>query len=380
MTIEVTFNNVHSYADSSRRSHSNVNPLLLPSPTTGMKTRPFRKLQQYQSGRSDVDNYHNMYRSLYRYQYQPQILSNGYAVVPMLSLHDAALLNYKDLRGQQQQQQQQFSNRNTTYFHHDSEHHFVPNRVTSSFPPSSHTFDQSNVSMMFSSLTPSQHVNFVHNIDLAMSDESSSSKYSTSSSQQGSTVSIRARPSMDTMKTSQHKRTAPIRRRVTKKCVRFAPTATVKTIPVVSDEDVFNSWYQIDNYLAFESNNRQVVTTVNIAMKRYCCFKDLSKVSMKIKNKNLLKILQDDPTKQLQYEILGLEQFLFGPKHMLERRQETIHHSMTVLDMYNVQRTTKRYNPDVLRHVSERFSSQKVDRAIQRAFTTTTTTRTATMA
>ena len=185
---------------------------------------------------------------------------------------------------------------------------------------------------------------------------------------------------MDTMKTSQHKRTAPIRRRVTKKCVRFAPTATVKTIPVVSDEDVFNSWYQIDNYLAFESNNRQVVTTVNIAMKRYCCFKDLSKVSMKIKNKNLLKILQDDPTKQLQYEILGLEQFLFGPKHMLERRQETIHHSMTVLDMYNVQRTTKRYNPDVLRHVSERFSSQKVDRAIQRAFTTTTTTRTATMA
>jgi hypothetical protein len=372
MTIAVTLNHVHSNAPSHRGSY-NSNTSSMNSPNT--KIRPYRKFQEYRSCSSKHDcssgdsahnnsnnsssNYHNHFLC------QPQILSNGYAVVPMLSLHDA-LLNFK----------QQHSN--TTRFPHNSEHHWM-----------SHQSSSDHRTMMFPSLTPSittvipsssssssRHETGAHSY--ITSDESSS--LSSNNSRSAINSADDARYQLQRLLQHQQQQHqyhdiesyVDVRPRLVPKLVRFAPTATMHTLPRVNDDDMYNSWYQADDYNAFERDNRQVVLYINNVLKECCMTKDLSKVSMKIKNKHLLKIIQNDPTNLLPYQILGLEQFIYGPKYMYERRQETMHHNMMVLEMYDVQRTTKHYNPSVLRRVSERFSIQKVERAIQRANASTT--------
>jgi hypothetical protein len=153
------------------------------------------------------------------------------------------------------------------------------------------------------------------------------------------------------------------------------------TLPEVNEEDIYQRWYQMEDYNAFEVDNRDIVTCINQKLKEYCRTKDLSKVPMNELRLTLLYILQNTSTNPLlSYQILGLEQFLYGPKYMYERRQETMHHNVMVLEMYDVQRATLHYHPHVLRKVSERFSIANVERAIQRAMpqpqqhTTTTTT------
>jgi hypothetical protein len=156
----------------------------------------------------------------------------------------------------------------------------------------------------------------------------------------------------------------------TKKSVRFAPTATVH-LRSVSDEDLQNSWYDAVSYLRFETENKEVVSFMNDTMKRLCMTTDLSKVSVKTMTNKLIDIFNNDTTDLMRYEILGLEQFLFGPRHMYERRQETVQHAIMVLEMYDVQRTMQQYDFDLLRRVSEKFSYPKVYRAIRRAQTNT---------
>lgn len=363
MTIAVTLDHVHSSTSSRRGSfNSNTSNMNSHSSSPNMKVRPHRKFQDYRRSSGDESynsnnsniNYHNHFLC------QPQMLSNGYTVVPMLSLHDA-LLSYK----------QQYSS--TTRFPQNSEPHWMSHQT----PSGCHG------TMMFPSLTPSittvlpsssRHETGVNSY--ITSDESST--LSSNNSRAAVTSADEARYQLQRLlqhQQQQHQyQGIESRSRLVPKLVRFAPTATMHTLPLVSDDDMYHSWYQADDYNAFERDNRQVVLDINNALKEHCMTKDLSKVSMKIKNKHLLKIIQNDPTNLLPYQILGLEQFIYGPKYMYERRQETIHHNMMVLEMYDVQRTTKHYNPIVLRRVSERFSIQKVERAIRRASTSSSAT------
>ena len=365
MTIAVTLNHVHSNTPSRRGSfNSNTSNMNSLSSSPNMKVRPHRKFQDYRRSSGD-DSYNNNNNSNINYHNhflcQPQMLSNGYTVVPMLSLHDA-LLSYK----------QQYSS--TTRFPQNSEPHY---RMSHQTPSGCHG------TMMFPSLTPSittvlpsssRHETGVNSY--ITSDESSSLSSNNSRSAMTSTDEARYQLQglLQHQQQQHHYQGIESRSRLVPKLVRFAPTATMHTLPLVSDDDVYKSWYQAEDYNAFEHDNRQVVLYINNALKEHCMTKDLSKVSMKTKNKHLLKIIQNDPTNLLPYQILGLEQFIYGPKYMYERRQETIHHNMMVLEMYDVQRTTKHYNPTVLRRVSERFSIQKVECAIQRAATLPATT------
>ena len=385
MTIAVTLNHVHSNASSRRGSYDSnhsSNGAASSMISTNVKVRPHRKVQEYRvSSSSGDDSHNNMYHD--HFLCQPQMLSNGYTVLPMLTLQDA-LLNYKAQRPQ--------LHSHTTGFQHHSEHDFMSNYSTysSSYP----LFDQHHHgTMMFPSLTPS-----ITTVIPPSSSSSTSQRLETgvqgyvtcdesSSMSSGNSRSVRS-SNMNgeeecyqlhlLLQQRQHReqesQVNTIQKPSRVKLVRFAPTATMHTLPLESEHDMFHRWYQTDDYNNFESDNRQVVLYINNSLKEYCLTKDLSKVSMKMKNKKLLKIMQNDPTNLLPYQILGLEQFIYGPKYMYERRQETVHHNAMVLEMYDVQRTTKHYNPTVLRRVSERFSTQKVERAIRRATATNCTT------
>ena len=370
------------------------------SSSPSRKVRPYRKLQPYHGNHSASfhpgDDYcsHNINQSpnnMYHHYHglpQPQILSNGYTVIPMLSLHDAAVLNYK----QQQAQEARFLT-SPHYSELETALHASSHRSVSLLPATSYLFDHqtrlndmnSLTTRMFPSLTPT--VTTV--LPSSSSSSSSSARHEEVVSDESSSLSSYSAPSMisSASSSSSHshdKRTTPR--------VRFAPTATMHTLPAtVSDKDVYQSWYQVEDYHAFERENRDIVTYIHQTLKEYCQTKDLSKLSRNVLQQTLSHILQQkqndasSTSALLPIQILGLEQFLYGPKYMYERRQETIHHNMMVLEMYDVQRCTTvqhpppdRHHPQqVLRRVSERFSMHNVERAIQRATTAmmmTTTT------
>lgn len=56
--------------------------------------------------------------------------------------------------------------------------------------------------------------------------------------------------------------TARPAKRVKRKQVRFAPTATVTALRAPTDEDARNSWYTLADYRAFQSDSRRIVQTL----------------------------------------------------------------------------------------------------------------------
>jgi hypothetical protein len=316
------------------------------SSSSSMKVHPFRKLQRYRSDSNMIDEYNC------RRPKQQQILPNGFTVVPMLSLHDAAAMNYK--QKQQQQQQQPCYPSNLYQTHSESSFSRAPYPSScASFERKYYDMRQQTMNTMFPTLTPSLTTVFSLARDgyVATPEESSMSS-------SNSMTSVASRYCLE-----QQESLVPIKE---KKHVRFAPTATVHTRSV-SDDDLYNSWYDANDYLNFETENRHIVSFIYDKMKQFSATNELSKVSLKVMTKYLIEVLNNDQYGIIQYQILGLEQFIFGPKHMLQRRKETMEHSLMVLEMYDVQRTMQQYNPDVLRRVSERYSNTKVERAIRRA-------------
>jgi hypothetical protein len=365
MTIAITLqtqSRTH-YSHNMHRSLIANMPSSSSSASSSMKVHPYRKLQRYRSSDYNMVDDYNCHRPQ-----QQQILPNGFTIIPMLSLHADAKMNYH-----KQQQQQQSNGIDTSRFHTTL---LCPTNSESSFSrapfPSSSSCaslerryyemrQQSNgTNTIFPSLTTvvSSHIgNRSGGYALSASEESSMSSSNSMSS------------SVLPYSCEQQRHESHISIQQPKKHVRFAPTATVHTRSV-SNEDLYNSWYDANDYINFEIDNRETVSFLYDKMKQVTKSKtidELSKVSIKILTKYLIDILNNDHHGILQYQILGLEQFIFGQKHMLERRKETMEHSLMVLEMYDVQRTMQHYNPDVLRRVSERYSYTKVDRAIRRA-------------
>lgn len=129
---------------------------------------------------------------------------------------------------------------------------------------------------------------------------------------------------------------------VEKKQVRFAPTATVNTRSV-SHEDLNNSWYGEVDYRSFEEENRHTVGLI------FCTGGDSSSL---------------DPE---HYSVLGLEQYAAGHRQMMTCRLKTLQHAAIVLEMYDVQRCSGIFDPEMVRRVSEWFSDEPVRRAQIRA-------------
>ena len=296
MTIAITLNNVHQ--TNGRRT---LLPPDLPSRATHWKARPHRKLQQH---RATIDNYRPQ-----------QILSNGYAVIPMLSLRDATRML--------QERNQAYGPEYDDFQRHSSA---LPSQGSFQFPPRSNSRlpswnDFANYDMMrsgstlYSATTP---LSSLQPPPLVSDDDSSSYDRSVP-------------PSKNLQPTER------------KKSVRFAPTATLYQ-KAVSEEDLRNSWYSVAHYVAFEAENRRIVNSV------YCSKSPFPRNS------------SDE-----SIELLGLEQFLQGPEHMMQRRNRSLQHGCMVLEIYDMQRSLGQYSPELVRRVSERWSHSFVQSARQRA-------------
>lgn len=303
MTIAITLNNVHN--GSGRRT---LHPLHSPgsmeprASLPGFKPRPHRKLQQH---RAMIDTYRPQ-----------QMLPNGYAVIPMLSLRDATRMLHQ---------------RNKTHSPDSLHSHFqhLAPRESHAHCAESFQFLRSDDAILLDAfnskydmiqrnsalgplLTPS--FNSLNQPPPLVSDDDSSS-YDRSVPQPPSSPPTPQR---------------------TKKSVRFAPTATMYQRSV-SDEDLRNSWYSVEHYMAFEAENRRIVNAMYYGKKG--SFDPSAKAS------------------EAWIELLGLEQFLHGPEHMMQRRHHTIHHGRMVLEIYDLQRSVGKYNPEIVRRVSELWSS-----------------------
>jgi hypothetical protein len=274
MTIAITLSNSHHgvhdvcHNNIAHRSSSN---------SAMARIRPYRKLEQN------------------AYKVPHQILPNGFAVVPMLTLQDSFYM-----------QHERRNDKNTGYYDYNHNSHVSREQ---SFP----RLHQQKTYDLIRSVT-----SFDNGASLAAASQN-----------------------------MMNPRNMKI-----KKTVRFSPSLSVRTRSV-SDDDLLNSWYNSENYLSFEADNRQIV-------------KAFLKQDKYTKNTAFDRM---DGDGEETYKLLGLEQFLLGPKHMIQRRQLTIQHCLMVLEIYDVQRCLGQYNPDVVRRVSERCSYNVVHRAIQRART-----------
>jgi hypothetical protein len=302
MTIAITLNNVHN--GSGRRtlhlqSPGHTEPH---APLPRLKPRPYRKLQQH---RALIDTYRPQ-----------QILPNGYAVVPMLSLRDATRMLHE---------------RNKTYSPVSLHSHFQHHPPVESHIPNPGSFQvlRNDDASLWDAFNCKYDMMQRRN---TLGNMLSPSSYS---------VTNQPPPLVSDDDSSSYDRSippppmSPSAPRRTKKSVRFAPTATMYRRSV-SEEDLRNSWYRVEHYVAFEAENRRIVNALYYGKKGTF-----------------------DPSvsaNEASIELLGLEQFLHGPEHMMQRRNHTTRHGLMVLETYDLQRSVGQYNPEIVRRVSELWS------------------------
>jgi hypothetical protein len=248
------------------------------------------------------------------------MLPNGYAVIPMLSLRDATRMLHQ---------------RNKTHSPDPLYGHFQPQPPLESHMPNpgSVQFLRSGDSSLWDAFSCDN-----GKFDMIQRGSAGHSMMTptpfAASNQPPSLVSDDDSSSYDRSVPPQL--TSPPASKRSKKSVRFAPTATMYQRSA-SEEDLRNSWYSMEQYAAFEAENRRIVNAL------YYGKKDSFPPSATLDESSV--------------EVLGLEQFLHGPEHMMQRRNCTVHHGRMVLEIYDLQRSVGQYNPEIVRRVSELWSA-----------------------